>query len=121
MKADQLSAWDKATENFAVMATASTQTAAYVAAEARTGSRYAVVISQLPPMAAGAEGGAYLISLIQPWQASMVFTVFPDEQIHGDYIVEKMCKDRKHGGDLAAVVMAVNTAIKKATEAGVIV
>lgn len=95
----------------------------YAAAEAGTGSRYAVVITRLPESAHGKEGGTHLISLLQPWQANMVFTV-DGYEIHEDYLLEKLTpRDRVarglHGGDAQAVVLLVAKAVQLAVSSGV--
>lgn len=120
MNAQQMTAWEEATHKFKVTNVGASMTAVYVNAEAGTGSRYTVVVSKLPLVAQQNEGGALLISLLQPRQASMVFTAYPGEVIHGDYVVEKLCKELQYGGDRAGVVLAVNEALKIATEAGVL-
>lgn len=89
----------------------------YVTAEAGTGSRYAAVVTRLPYPGPDREGGQHLISLLQPWQTNMVFTLHEDEQVHPDYLLEKLIpRDRTlatiHGGDAAGVVLTVNTAAR---------
>lgn len=110
----QIAARD-AEQKFTVVATGVMDSAAYLTAEAGTGSRYAVVISRIPHAALSREGGQHLISVLQPWQTNMVFTLFPGDEIHPDYVLEKLLPRGKraedlHGGDAQALVMAVNKA-----------
>lgn len=118
---DQTSQWSPfqiqardAQQKFRITAQGGSSDGVYVNAEAGTGSRYAVVITPVPHPGAGKEGGQHLISLLQPWQTNMVFTVDGGE-IHPDYVLEKLLPrgksmDQVHGGDAQAVVLAVNAA-----------
>lgn len=118
---DQTSQWSPfqiaardAQQKFRITARGGNSDGVYLNAEAGTGSRYAVVITPVPNPGHSKEGGAHLISLLQPWQANMVFTVDGGE-IHPDYVLEKLSPRDKapgqmHGGDAAALVMAVNAA-----------
>lgn len=106
--------WQRAEAQFTVTNSGGSGSAVYLNAEAGTGSRYGIVISKLPMVAAAREGGLHLITVLQPWQTNMVFTVDAGE-IHPDYLMEKLLpKDRPrnqfHGGDVAALWLAVNKA-----------
>lgn len=114
-----------AQDAFRVMDNGASRSAVYASAEAKTGSRYAVVISELPLAARQAEGGTHLITLLQPWQACMVFSPMPGEKIHVDYVAEKLCpRDRPrnmvHGGDVAGAHLTVNYALDLATRLGLL-
>lgn len=116
----QKTLFQKAVDNFEVIQHDHTLQSVWLEAEADTGSRYVAMLTQMPPTGRLREGGQHLISLLQPWQANMVYTVFPNEEIHLPYISEKLCGDHDHPGDIAAVQLAVNTAIKLATQTGIV-
>lgn len=101
-----------AERKYKIMQTGGSLQGVYVTAEAGTGSRYAVVVTRMPNPGAEHEGGRHLISLLQPWQANMVFSLYDGEEIDPSYVVEKLLGDRRHGGDAAGVVITVNTAAK---------
>jgi hypothetical protein len=87
----------------------------YVNAECGTGSRYAVTVTSLPYIAALQEGGTHLITVLQPWQTSVVFQLMPGERISEDYIITKLLPRNRdaskvHGGDLFGLVETVNRA-----------
>lgn len=111
-KAARQSQFDQATAEFRVVSQGANPHAFYAEAEAGTGSRYAVVISKLPFAGAAREGGQHLISVLQPIQSNMAFTVFPGEEIHLDYLVEKLIARNRpsgmSGGDLAGIYLTVN-------------
>lgn len=107
--------FDQAMAEYRVVLQGANPSSAYVEAEAGTGSRYAVVISKLPYPAVAREGGDHLVSVLQPIQSNMVFSTFPGEEIHLDYLVEKLiARNRPNGmsgGDIAGIWKTVNQAI----------
>ena len=108
--------YQKALREYKTTAIGGNHHGTYMEAEAGAGSRYSVVIAPLPYPGGRKEGGQHLISLLQPWQANMVFTI-DEGEIHADYVLEKLIpRDRTlatvHGGDAAAIVITVNTAAR---------
>lgn len=109
-----------AIENYRTIADVEDLDIRYVEAQAKTGSRYAVVATRLPRAAAEREGGRVLVTVLQPWQDSWVFQ-------GGDYVTERYVAEHLtdgrywsgnlHSGDLAALTMAVAQAV--GGEAGV--
>lgn len=96
-----------------------TERTVYVNAEAKTGSRYAVVVSELPIPAVSAEGGQWLVTVVQPWQAA--YPVGSLEPIDLSYVLEKFCRQGSrpelvHGGDAKALQLTINFALQKFTE-----
>lgn len=108
------SQFDQAVAEYVVVQQGGNPNSVYVEAEAGTGSRYAVVISKLPFAGAMREGGQHLISVLQPIQSNMAFSVFPGEEIHLDYVHEKLIARNRpsgmSGGDLAGIWKTVNHA-----------
>lgn len=93
--------------------------AVYVNAEAKTGSRYAVVVTELPPTGADKEGGQWLVTVLQPWQTSYVVSFI--EPLHLDYVLERFCRpgtrpELVHGGDARAMQATINMALGKFEE-----
>lgn len=102
----------KAAENWTVTDGGASLESVYVNAEARTGSRYAVQVSLCPGHVR--EGGAYLISVIQPWRATYV--VADLYAMHLDYVIEKLRNPAAaghaiHQGDAVAIHQTVNYAL----------
>lgn len=91
----------------------------YVNAEADTGSRYAVAVTRLPGDAWEYEGGRLLVSVLSPWRTC--YPVSECGDLHPDYVAEKFLKpgqplDKTHGGDLQALVMTINYALRRVME-----
>lgn len=80
----------------------------YVQAQARTGSRYAVVAARLPAVAAFIEGGGMLVSVLSPFTSTYPLDEF-GSLLHWAYVLEKFCPQTReiHGGDLAALTIAI--------------
>ena len=111
----QSEAWEKALANWDAQFVKGTSTTTYIDAEARTGSRYAVVVTDLPEPAARREGGQLLVSVLQPWQSCYPISVFPGEDLHPTYVMEHWLPPRKapyHPGDVAALVATINAGIQ---------
>lgn len=89
----------------------------YMAAEAATGSRYAVFVSPLPaPVEGGNPGTHVLVTLYSPRQAAWVFGNYPgDTTIERYYIIEKLCQPAglRHAGDIEAVCLLVGKALDR--------
>jgi hypothetical protein len=105
---------------FVVLGEAGTAESVYVTAENGCGSAFRCMVSKVPAVAYGDAGGQHLISLLQPWQKNMVFTVDGGE-IHTDYLAEKLLRDGRsmrdvHPGDVAGMVDIVNYAVTKYAE-----
>ena len=105
----------KAREAYKVTHQGANMGSVYMSAECGTGSRYAVVISNLPYIGAVNEGGTHLISVIQPWQTSTIFQLMPGEVISEHYIMTKLLPRNRdvskvHGGDLFGLTETVNRA-----------
>lgn len=96
-----------------------TTAAVYVNAEARTGSRYSVVVTAMPPLGADKEGAGWLVSVMQPWQTCYPVSFL--EPLHLDYVLEKFCRpgsrpEQIHGGDARAMQATINFALGKFEE-----
>lgn len=86
---------------------------AYVEAEAKTGSRYAVIVSRLPGFSSVREGGPFLVTVLQPWQDAW--------PANGPGLVEPYVLERLGGGeavrsirDLTALTLTINKALEVA-------
>lgn len=105
-----------ASQNWEVLLEDRSPESMFVMAEAKTGSRYSVLISQLPYGAARMTGGDHLITVLQPWQTNYPITTYPGEKLHPSYIAEKLLRpgralEETHGGDFEAICLTINHAI----------
>lgn len=120
----QRAQYAEAESNWYIVASAGNQKGVIVEAAARTGSKYVVEIHELPLVAQETYGGKHLVSILQPWQTNMVFTVYGDE-IHANYLIEKLLPRDKalenvHGGDVAGMVLTVNEAVRMMDGMGIL-
>jgi hypothetical protein len=105
---------DKARENWVATNGSATTGAVHVNAEAKTGSRYSVVVTAMPATGQEREGAGWLVSVIQPWQTC--YPVAFLDGLHLDYVIEKFMRpgrerDELHGGDAVAMAMTINFAL----------
>lgn len=83
----------------------------FVEAEAGTGSRYTVVSTPLPQVAAMClGGGSHLITVVYPWSVSYMLQRGGD--LHWDYLMEKFVSPARevrktYAGDLMALAMTI--------------
>jgi hypothetical protein len=94
----------------------STPNTVWVQGEARTGSKYEVLISKLPEIPSS---GKYLVSVMQPWQTC--YPIADLWELAPEYVLERFknpVRERSevHGGDVAGVTRAINYAISKYEE-----
>lgn len=90
----------------------------YVEAQASTGSRYAVVVTQMG-LAAGREGGPVLVTVLSPWQDAWCLAA--DGYLDMSYVAEHLTAGRGrggnlHGGDLKALTMTIQHALGREEE-----
>lgn len=86
----------------------------YCSAEADTGYRYSVCVTELPPAGKGREGGPVLLTVTSPWvdAHALQTTGYLSER----YVAEHLCGApyRKVGdGDLRAITLLVRYALDR--------
>lgn len=110
--------WDAATTNFALTGEDRTPdySVQYVEANARTGSRYVVVISRLAPDVVASIGANKVISVLQPVQAAYAVSADGPDDLCDGYLIEKFCRGLEHGGDQAALCLTIRAALRLMAE-----
>lgn len=84
----------------------------YVEAEAKTGSRYVVVATPLPYDGLVKEGGAFLVTVLQPWQDAWTITGAVDEK----YVREHLTGGKERAPqDVTAATLTINHTLEVAT------
>jgi hypothetical protein len=83
----------------------------YVEASAKTGSRYAVVVTYLPEGAARTEGAPWVVSVLSPWHAA--YPMFAGGHLDPSYVAEKLSGgQQRNPGDIMALTLAIRYALR---------
>lgn len=100
---------DDARLNYRILRSRGThQPATTIEAEAETGTRYVVTVTDVGDEGAALTGGRYVVAVLSPWQSVYATSGLVDDR----YVVEHWAPHRQvHGGDVAAVVESINRAI----------
>ena len=81
---------------------------AVIEAEAKTGTRYVIAVTDQGDGGALITGGRFLVACLSPWQSVYATSGTVDDA----YVREHWAPHREvHGGDVAAVTLAINEAI----------